>query len=89
MESYCRDDAARLECSDILKVWLQKMIMCCDLLRAKELCNENPVVVDKSHINEGSAPVSAANVVRLIFLFLCVPSRCAQIISGMTGRIFS
>jgi hypothetical protein len=68
---------------------VQKMITCCDLLRAEELCNENPVVVDTSHVNEGSAPVSAANVVRLIFLFLCAPSSCAQSISSMTGRIFS
>jgi len=54
-------------CSVILKVWLQKMI-CRDFLSAEELCNENRVVVDTSDVNKESAPVSAANDVRVIFL---------------------
>jgi len=54
-------------CSFILKVCLQKMI-CPDFLSAEELCNENPVVVYTSGINEKSAPVSVANDVRVIFL---------------------
>jgi hypothetical protein len=55
-------------CSVILKAWLQKIVMCHDLFSAEELCNENPVVMDTSDINEESAPVSATDDVRLIFL---------------------
>jgi len=43
-------------------------MMCHDFLSAEELCNENPVVMeDTSDVHEESAPVSAANDVRLIF----------------------
>lgn len=54
-------------CSVILKVCLQKMI-CPDFVSAEELCNENPVVVYTNGVNEESAPVSAANDVRVVFL---------------------
>jgi hypothetical protein len=43
-------------------------MICPDFLSAEELCNENPVVVYTSGINEKSAPVSVANDVRVIFL---------------------
>jgi hypothetical protein len=43
-------------------------MICPDFVSAEELCNENPVVVYTNGVNEESAPVSAANDVRVVFL---------------------
>jgi hypothetical protein len=70
MEAYHRDVATRFELpSVVLNIFLQWVIMCCDLMSIEEvLCNESPEVEHTSEVNEKNAPVSTTNYFRLLFL---------------------